>query len=327
MSHTPTSSITRRECLPGLLGFSAASFVGGAFRAEAQEAATKRSSYSAPELRLGEDIEYLRKAASCKATRYSHGVPPTCTSKIFVERDGTLHLKTLSFLDRSGWMNRWRTMTRVEMPAIKNPTFSDPDIHPSHGSGVLLPVGTGAGQRTIYLSNEHVFRSAAWELEEKALYNWHYDLGVMSAGEIRANPADRSQPPLGRLAESSVRNANLCSRSVEVVGFGSDLFKFVGTPLRLPYFITLGAPFAVSPQRQHLLFGLKIPRGFLRDIAEIGGMSGSPVVLEGTNKVVGTVSRISEFMDGENPICVLLFTGPDEVRGIVSDAERAGGSR
>jgi hypothetical protein len=211
------------------------------------------------------------------------------------------------------------------MPTIKNPTYSDPDIHPSHGSGVLMTLGTGGAQRKIYLSNEHVFRSAAWQLEEKALYNWHFDLGVMSAREIRANPADRSQPPLGRLADSSVTNANLCSRSVEVVGFGSDLFKFVGTPIRLPYFITPGAPFNVPPERQHLLFGLRIPRGFLHDIAEIGGMSGTPVVLEGTNEVVGTVSRISEFMDGENPICVLLFTGPQEVRGIVSKAARVVG--
>lgn len=325
MSHTPTLSINRRDCLQGLLSLSAASFAESAFRAEAQETATKRSSYSAPELRFGESIEYLRKAPSCKATRYSQGVPPTCTSKIFVERDGTLHLKTLSFLDRSGWMDRWRAMTRVEMPTIKNPTYSDPDIHPSHGSGVLMTLGTGAAQRKVYLSNEHVFRSASWQLEEKALYNWHYDLGVMSAKELRANPADRSQPPLGHLADSSVTNANLCSRSVEVVGFGSDLFKFVGTPLRLPYFITPGALFTVHPERQHLLFGLKIPWGFLRDIAEIGGMSGSPVVLEGTKEVVGTVSRISEFMDGENPICVLLFTGPNEVRGVVSKAARVVG--
>ncbi len=322
MTHTLTSSITRREYLSGLLSLSAASFSGSTFRTAAQETPTQRSSYSAPELRCGEDIEYLRDAPSCKATRYSEGVPPTCTSKIFVESDGTLHLKTLSFLDRSGWMDRWRTRTRVEMPTIRNPTYSDPDIHPSHGSGVLLTVGTGVTQREMYLSNEHVFRGEAWQIEEKAVYDWHYDVGVMSAKEIRGNRGDRTQPPRGRLADTSVRNANLCSRSVEVVGFGSDLFKFVGTPFRLPYVITPSVPFVESPPRQHLLFGLKIPRAFLRDIAEIGGMSGSPVVLQGTKEVVGTVSRILEFMDGTNPIRVLLFTGPDEVRGIMSHAER-----
>ena len=321
MSHTPTSVFTRRDCLTMLTGLSAASFAGGDYRTEAQEARNQRTPYSAPQMRFGQDIAYLRNAPVCKATRYGQGVPPTCASKIFVERDGTLHLKTLPFLERSGWMTRWRSMTKVKLPPLRNPTYSDPDIRASHASGVILTLQQGAVQREVYLSNEHHLRNAAWEIEDKAVYDWHYDLGVISTKEIKTNLEDPSLPPRGRLADTSVTNGNLCSKSVEVVGFGSDLFKFVGTPFRLPYFVTTPAPSVKAPDQQHLFFGIKVPGNFLRDIAEIGGMSGSPVVLNGTNEVVGTVCRAYAHRDGDKPIFIIVFTGPDEVRRIVSRAE------
>jgi hypothetical protein len=258
---------------------------------------------------------------ACKATRYAQGVPKTCASKIFVDRDGSIHLKTLSFLERSGWMNQWRTITKNAVPPVKNPTYADPDVHPSHGSGVLLAAGNHEKPHQIYLSNEHTFRAARWQLEDKAVYNWHYDLGVMSTKHLARNPDDRAAVPQGRLADESITNANLCARSVEVVGFGSDLFKFIGTPFQLPSYITETFPTLERSMRQHLLFGLKIPRGFLREISEIGGMSGSPIVLEGTHEVVGVLCRVAQCLEGDEPIPYLVFTGPNEVRSIVAQAE------
>jgi hypothetical protein len=186
---------------------------------------------------------------------------------------------------------------------------------------VLLTLNTAGAHRELYLSNEHVFRGAAWQIEDKAVYDWHYDLGVMRVRELSRHAEDRTPLPQGQIARSSVRNGNLCSRTLEVVGFGSDLFKFVGQPFQVPTYITHSYPFQESPRTQHLLFGLRIPRGFLRDIAEIGGMSGSPVVLEGTSEVVGVVSRVLQIKDGNDQIPFLLFTGPDQVRGLLSRAE------
>ena len=321
VSQAHDQSISRRGALATLASLSGACFSLGSVQALAREEKKERTPYAAPEWSSDISIEELRSAPACKATRYSRGIPQTCASKIFVDGNGEIHLKSLSFLERTGWMDRWRVTTRGNVPSIKNPTFSDPDIHPSHGSGTLLTVQQGNRPRDIYLSNEHTFRAAHWRLEDKAIYDWHYDLGVLAAEHLHTTPADNTKPPRAQLASDSVSNTNLCSKTIEVVGFGSDLFKFVGTPFKLPISITTAPPTLGLPEQQHLLFGLKIPRGFLRELAEIGGMSGSPIVLAGTRDVVGVVCRIAQRLDGKEPISYLIFTGPNEVRRIVAQAE------
>lgn len=321
MAFMEDRSISRRGAIATLASLTGACFSADGGAARAQEVDKQRTPYAAPEWQTSADYQYLRTMPTCKATRYSQGVPKTCASKIFVDSDGSIHLKTLPFLERSGWMNRWRTATKSVVPQVKNPTYTDPDVHPSHGSGVLLAAGNHEKPHEIYLSNEHTFRAARWQVEDKAIYDWHYDLGVMSAKHLTPNPTDRAHPPRGRLADESITNANLCSRSVEIVGFGSDLFKFVGTPFKLPFYINETFPTLERSSRQHLLFGLKIPRGFLRQISEIGGMSGSPIVLEGTCDVVGVLCRVAQCLEGAEPIPYLVFTGPNEVRTIVARAE------
>jgi hypothetical protein len=206
------------------------------------------------------------------------------------------------------------------MPAIENADGTEPDIVPSQSSGVLMTIGSGSKTRDIYLSNEHALRAARWQLEEKSIFNWHYDLGVIPAEHLLRYTDDRFELAKGRLADESITNANLSSRSVEVVGFGSDLFKFVGTPFKLPYHFSDAAGLNPNQMQQHLLFGMRIPEGFLRDISEIGGMSGSPVVLQGTREVVGIVCRVAQTLDGDRAIPHLVFVGPNEVRRIVDRA-------
>jgi len=240
---------------------------------------------------------------------------------LLIDERGSIIINALQFLDGSGWMNRSREMARAKMPTIKNAVYSDPDIAPTASSGVLIPVSVGDKTEEVLVSNEHALRAARWQLENKAVYDWHYDLAVIPAKHLLRNTDDRTLVSKGQLADTSVTNSTIFSKTVEVVGFGSDLFKFVGTPCKLPHYIGKVEPFAQSHMQQHLLFVLRIPDTFVRDVAEIGGMSGSPVVLAGTRQVVGIVSRVGLVTQGDESVPYLVFTGPNELRRIV---ERAG---
>ena len=323
MVHFEDKNVSRRAALATMGGLGATSFLSGAASAQADDGHRKPTPYSAPEWESDKGFDYLIEMPISKATRYASGVPDSCGSKIFVDARGSILVSTLQFLDRSGRMSQWRESRRVTVPTIKNAVHTDPDIVPSQSSGVLMTIDSGSKTRDIYLSNEHALRAARWQLEDKAVFNWHYDLGVIPAEHLLRYADDRVPLPKAQLADQSVTNATLSSRTVEVVGLGSDLFKFVGTPFKLPYYISDAAAFMRDRTQQHLLFGIRIPEGFLRDIAEIGGMSGSPVVLQGTREVVGMVCRVAQTLDGDRPIPYLVFAGPNEVRGIVDRATKA----
>jgi hypothetical protein len=313
-------NVSRRAALATTALFGATSLFPGSRPAQADERHRKEASYCPPEWESKKGFDYLNAMPVSKATRYASGVPATCGTKTFVDARGSILISTLQFLDRSGWMSQRRESSRVRMPAIENADGTEPDIVPSQSSGVLMTIGSGSKTRDIYLSNEHALRAARWQLEEKSIFNWHYDLGVIPAEHLLRYTDDRFELAKGRLADESITNANLSSRSVEVVGFGSDLFKFIGTPFKLPYHFSDAAGLNPNQMQQHLLFGMRIPEGFLRDISEIGGMSGSPVVLQGTREVVGIVCRVAQTLDGDRAIPHLVFVGPNEVRRIIDRA-------
>jgi hypothetical protein len=50
--------------------------------------------------------------------------------------------------------------------------------------------------------------------------------------------------------------------------------------------------------------------------AEIAGMSGSPVVIEGTSSVVGLVVRVHQVWQGSRVANIIMFVGPDEIRDL-----------
>jgi hypothetical protein len=315
--------IDRRQALGGVASLAAATFCPGFRSVVAGEAQQQRVPYNSPEYRADKVFEYYQEAPICRATRFASGIPATCTTKLQIDGRGSIIINSMQFLDSSGWMRGFRESSRRKMPTIANAEYSDPDIVSTSSSGVLMTVPVGNGTEDILISNEHALRAARWELETKGVYDWHYDVGVLPAKYLLRDADDRTQLPKARLADRSIANNTICSKKVEVVGFGSDLFKFVGQPFKLPYYVTEGEIGTPLNERQHLFFGLRIPNGFLRDMAEIGGMSGSPVVLEGSRDVVGIVTRVGVVSEGDASISYLVFTGPDQVRAIVERSRAA----
>jgi hypothetical protein len=140
--------------------------------------------------------------------------------------------------------------------------------------------------------------------------NHPYDINVINHELLERNHSDPHQLPEATLADGSIHNGNIGTKKVEIYGFGKDLFHFVG----YPFSFTCSMPQFGPEFRSRVLFGLRVPDGFLHSRNEIGGMSGSPVVLEGTSTVVGTVCRVYPVAHLDTPVSSVVFIGPDQIR-------------
>lgn len=74
---------------------------------------------------------------------------------------------------------------------------------------------------------------------------------------------------------------------MRIFGSGADLYNLVGRPFPIRALVREEG----SPPKEIELFGLRVADNFFKPIGQMAGMSGSPVILDGTHEVVGTLCR------------------------------------
>jgi hypothetical protein len=264
------------------------------------------SEYTAPDLELHVKPEEMLRQESCTAQRLDDHLKNSCAVKLFVGPEGDYLVRPIEALVSEGWAkkNHRERLTRLSLHGTAR--AGDPDIRPSVGSGVFLQTAGGAHR---FYSNDHVLCAGRWDLERRRVSHWAFDVASIDPALLRTLPVDGTVPK-ATLAENQITNESLPDTRVGLYGIGADLFRFIGKPFPIPFTIpSLGASFG-----QRRLFGLRLPERSLHHPAEIAGMSGGPVVIDGTTSVVGLVVRVLQVTHGLKNANIILFVGPDELR-------------
>ena len=296
--------------------------IPSALRAFAEEQkAIESAEYQPPLWRFALPVEELANKTPCKAARLDSHLPHGVTSKIFTERfQGALKVSTLRHLVDNGWVRHERETYKRSLGGARSNTPPQPpqnnrphnpaSVWPKHGGGAVVDLSTDGRKTLGFISNNHVVCDASRKLVDASFCNHPYDINVINQELLERNRSDPHQLPEATFADGSIHNRNIGTKKVEIYGFGKDLFHFVG----YPFSFTCSMP-QFGPQFQsRVLFGLRLPDGFLHSRNEIGGLSGSPVVLEGTSTVVGTVCRVYPVAHIDTPVSSVVFIGPDQVR-------------
>jgi hypothetical protein len=273
------------------------------------------SRYSAPDIQFLIDHKGLASQQPCEvAQRLDNPLSSGKTVKIFVDVKGDYNLRPIDTLVKNGWVSRHHVDRNKTLTFRPNPQAGDPDVKPSSGSGVVLRL---EDQRVRLFSNDHVLCAARQHLEDQRTSDWPFDIASTDLALFRRVAGDGVIPE-ARLTSEEVTNQTLADLSVEIYGVGGDLFRFKGKPFRIPFTVpSLGETFG-----ERVLFGLRIPTGFLHHPSEIAGMSGSPVLLARDGSVVGLVARVHYSSDGKTEATSIIFAGPDELRSLT---KRSGG--
>ncbi|MFN4896431.1 MAG: hypothetical protein ACK5HO_11640 [Pseudomonadota bacterium] len=316
MDQVSTSNhIARRGFLRGLAaaattGLSAASLPQLSLGAEGGQVSQGLSMYKTPETSMQVSQEWFLDQRPCRlAQRLDFHLQGGLTSKLFVGPEGGYLVRPLESLVQEGWDKRMHQLLRQNTRLTANSRHGDPDIKPCQGSGVLVQLP--GGERSFF-SNDHVLCSARSELEKRRISIWEFDIARIDPRWINLQTNDKPLPVAQIATESAATNQTLPENEVEIYGFGADLRLFVGKPFRIPITIPeLGEKFG-----QRDIFGLRLSDGAVNTIAEISGMSGSPVVLHKTKEVVGLVCRVFYSLKDGKSATVILFAGPDELRDL-----------
>jgi hypothetical protein len=301
------NTTTRRELLSAAASTLAALSLNSFTRGSGEER-TATSSYTAPDLELLVQSEEVFKHEPCSSQRLDDHLKNSCTVKFFVGPDGNYLVRPIEALVREGWAKQNHTQRLTSLSLKGNPQAGDPDIRPSVGSGVFLRTSGGVHR---FFSNDHVLCAGRWELERQRVSNWAFDVASIDPALLSTRASDGPLPKTA-LAPDDVTNEKLTDMRVDLYGIGADLFRFIGKPFPIPFTVpSLGGNFG-----QRILFGLRLPERSLHHPAEIAGMSGSPVVIEGTSSVVGLVVRVHQVWQGSRVANIIMFVGPDEIRDL-----------
>jgi hypothetical protein len=319
-----SSALSRREALQALgiaSAISLQSLVGPSRAALSQEASLPKrwKPYKSPDLAMRFDIRALASHPVCSIENFREYTPrlekllsETCSLKIWIN-NGVLGKNTLGAVFDNGWIERRQRRQPNGPDPVRFHTGEEADIRSANGCGTLLRIRDNDRGYEVILSNDHVIYGAKAEIESQSISNHTFDINLLEASYFKTTLPDRFETPIGKLVDPCITNANLPSKRVQILGIGWDLFNFVGTPIPIS-FTDRSDP---DPGSGRTCFALVADKNTLGRADVIGGMSGSPVVLEGTRDVVGTLSRVYTVDVGERDVVLLVFTGPDQLRALL----------
>ena len=246
------------------------------------------STYSAPKWDLQLTLEEVASKPVAVSQRYESPAAGIYTCKVFIGDQGDLYVRSFQNIQENGWLKKHREDRSQKPGQLRNPVAGDPDIRPSTGSGVMLEFVVSGEKKRFVLSNDHVVTATRRELEEKRCSLHNFDVTCFPASQAIIQEHDRARIPLGAIcADPQISNRTLSSKKVRIFGLGADLYNFVGQPFPIRALVREEG----SPPKEIELFGLRVADNFFKPIGQMGGMSGSPVMLDGTHEVVGTVCR------------------------------------
>lgn len=314
--------MTSALCLPPPLA-------GSLPEADAQELSLPKGwkPYKSPDLAYHFDMQALSSHPVCSIELFRELTPrlerlftDTCSLKVWINK-GVPGKNTLGAVFESGWIERRQQRQPNGPEPVRFHSGKEEVSRSANGSGSLVRIKCKDGDCDAILSNNHVICAARPEIAAQAISNYTFDINLLDARHFQNTLADRFDVPIGQMVDANISNDNLTSKRVQIFGIGWNLYNIVGTPIRLSFRDRSGP----EPGRARECFALIAEREILGGADVIGGMSGSPVVLEGTRDVVGVLSRVYTVNLGKRQVVLLVFSGPNEIRGLLDTFRAAKG--
>lgn len=326
MTITPSSTISRRAALAHLSigpALCLTTLIGPSRLAHSGESAQPKEwkPYKSPDLAIHFDRNALAQHPLCTAECFRERSPrldkvlrESCSLKIFID-GGVLGKNTLQAVMDRGWIERLHRKQPEGPGRLRFHDGTGKDTSSGNGSGTLLKIRCSDRIHEAILSNDHVIYGSDAQTEAQSVSNHTHDINLLHLAHFRTPLPDSDELPVGRVAGPHITNENVASKRVQIVGIGWELYNFVGTPIALSFRERSQGDIAPSKR----CFALLVDHAWLGSAANIGGMSGSPVVIEGTREVVGTLSRAYTIDLGSRSVVALVFAGPDDLRDLLYD--------
>ena len=305
----PDGKLTRRNFLQDALTLSGAGLFGISESALGVERELSRRVRPLDPL---VSLNFLRVGAECEAIRLKEWPKEAVGSMMYLAQGGKPFVRSIA-----DYMERANTPTQVLSQGRR--VYS--------GAGTRLAVGSPLAQRFVYVANHHLLCNIAANLDHSSLSDPIFDITTIDSRSVDQFPGDRHQILTSEIADTGVSNEVVLNSEVELCGVSeTGSYKFVGTPFPVRFRISDRG----DAPGKHTAFGLRLPSDFKTQKDSFEGMSGSPVTIQGTQKVVGVFCsyiRLSaddvtsldpKFtpLRGSN-VDILIFTGPDELRNLV----------
>lgn len=210
------------------------------------------------------------------------------------------------------WRNPDQTK-KMDDEESKNITEKKPalegDVTESRGSCFCIDGKWGSHIFTVW----HVGVNMHQNMEEQMSFLFRSDIVTMPVDSVITKNGSKYLPRMRLAADPSVNNKTLPALTVELHGFGEEIYTVQGKPAPFPMRYGKYGEFESAPMFSLLIDGTKIKERY-----QFRGTSGSAITIKNTGEVVG-IGHSASMVDGTMHF---IFSGINDLRTAHAIAER-----